>query len=63
MCAGPGARTMPKGIVAQAFTRRVKRRIEGEAIVRNANEAELAYLVRQADGGRVLKSESELSKA
>ena len=52
-----------EGIVAQIFTARVRRTIKGKTIVRNASDAEPAYLVRQADGGRALKSASELSKA
>jgi hypothetical protein len=48
------------GKVAERFTRRVTRTIKGEKVVRNATEDEPAYLVHQDDGGRVLKSESEL---
>ena len=51
-----------EGIVAQSFTSRVKRTIKGKAIIRNATEDEPAYLVKQQDGGRALKSASELSK-
>ena len=51
-----------EGIVAQSFTSRVKRNIKGKAIIRNATEDEPAYLVKQQDGGRALKSASELSK-
>ena len=52
-----------EGIVAQRFTARVKRTIKGKTIVRNASEEEPAYLVKQANGGRALKSASELRKA
>jgi len=52
-----------EGIVAQKFTRRVKRVIKGKTIVRNGSEAEPVYLIRQANGGRALKSHSELSRA
>jgi len=52
-----------EGIVAQVFTRRVRRKIAGKVITRNGTEAEPAYLVRQTNGGRVLKSESELTRA
>jgi hypothetical protein len=41
----------------------VKRTIEGTVVVRNASDAEPAYLVRQAGGARVLKSGSELTAA
>ena len=50
------------GVVRQKFTRRVKRSIKGQTIVRNATEDEPAYLVVQEDGGRALKSASELEK-
>jgi hypothetical protein len=52
-----------EGIVAEAFTRRVKRKIAGKVIVRNGSEEEPVYLVRQADGGKALKSASELTRA
>jgi len=52
-----------EGIVAQKFTARVKRTIKGKTIVRNASDDEPAYLVRQQDGNRALKSASELSRA
>ena len=52
-----------EGLVAQKFTQRVKRTIKGTTVVRNASEDVPAYLVRQTNGGRVLKSESELTKA
>ncbi len=52
-----------EGVVTQKFTTRVKRTIKGSTIIRNASEAEPAYLVRQADGGRALKSASELNRA
>ena len=52
-----------EGIVAQKFTARVKRTIKGKTIVRNASDDDPAYLVRQHDGNRALKSASELSRA
>ena len=48
------------GQIAERFTRKVTRTIKGEKVVREASEDEPAYLILQADGGRVLKSESEL---
>jgi hypothetical protein len=51
-----------EGVVAQKFTSRVKRTIKGKAVIRKATEDEPAYLVKQEDGGRALKSASELSK-
>lgn len=50
------------GKIGQRFTRRVKRTIKGETIIRNASEDEPAYLVVQEDGGRALKSASELTR-
>jgi hypothetical protein len=52
-----------RGEVTESFTDRVTRRIEGKEIVRDADEENPAYLVQQEDGGRALKSHSELRKA
>lgn len=49
------------GEVLERFERRVTRTIKGEKIVRNGTREEPAYLVGQEDGGRALKSQSELS--
>lgn len=51
-----------KGVVAEVFTDKVTRRIKGKSITRNASADEPAYLIRQEDGDRVLKSASELTK-
>jgi hypothetical protein len=51
------------GKVTEVFTDRVERKIDGSEIVRNADEDNPAYMIEQEDGDRVLKSESELSKA
>ncbi len=51
------------GKVAESFTDDVERTIKGEKIKRKASADEPAYLVEQEDGGRVLKSHSELKKA
>jgi hypothetical protein len=51
------------GRVAERFERRVQRTIKGERIVRNGSKSEPAYLVAQDDGGRALKSQSELRAA
>lgn len=50
-----------KGKIAESFTEDVTRTIKGERITRKANSDEPAYLVVQEDGGRVLKSHSELA--
>jgi hypothetical protein len=52
-----------RGKVSESFTDRVSRKIEGKEIVRDADEGNPAYLVEQEDGGRALKSHSELKKA
>jgi hypothetical protein len=52
-----------RGQVAERFERRVQRTIQGERVVRNGSQAEPAYLVTQDDGGRALKSQSELHAA
>ena len=49
-----------EGVVVQRFTARVTRTIKGAKVTRDASEAEPAYLVKQEDGDRVLKSASEL---
>lgn len=49
-----------EGKVAESFTRDVTRTIKGERIKRKASAEEPAYLIVQADGGRVLKSHSEV---
>ncbi|KXG86190.1 DUF2945 domain-containing protein [Agrobacterium bohemicum] len=51
-----------EGKVTESFTQDVERKIEGSVIKRKASEDEPAYLVEQEDGGRVLKSQSELEK-
>jgi hypothetical protein len=52
-----------EGIVAEAFTRRVRRTIKGKTVIGNGTPEEPAYFIRQGDGGRVLRSQSELSAA
>ena len=51
------------GKVTEKFTSKVSRTIEGNEVTRNASDDEPAYMVEQEDGGRALKSGSELSKA
>ncbi len=57
------ADNIAEGQLKETFTEKVTRKIKGHEITRNATEDEPAYLVVQADGDQVLKSESELSKA
>jgi hypothetical protein len=51
-----------EGKIAQRFTERVTRQINGASITRNASEAEPAYLIEQSDGDIVLKSHSEIER-
>lgn len=51
-----------RGKVSRRFTSEISRKIEGTTVKRNASADEPAYLIRQADGGEVLKSRSELRK-
>lgn len=51
------------GEVTERFTERVTRTIDGNEVTRNATEDEPAYLIEQDDGGRVLKSTTELRHA
>lgn len=51
-----------QGKVAEVFTRPVSRTIKGARIRRKASPEKPAYLVTQEDGGRALKSHSELDR-
>ena len=50
------------GQIKEAFKKKVTRTLKGNPVTRHASEEEPAYLIKQADGDEVLKSESELSK-
>jgi len=52
-----------EGRIAERFERRVSRTIAGKRIVRVGTKDNPAYLIRQEDGGKVLKRGSELSSA
>lgn len=51
-----------KGKILESFVRDVSRSIKGETVKRKASAEEPAYLIAQEDGGRVLKSHSELQR-
>lgn len=51
-----------EGKVSEVFTEETTRTIKGKKITRKASEDDPAYLVEQEDGGRALKSHSELEK-
>jgi Hypervirulence associated proteins TUDOR domain len=48
------------GKVEQRFDKQVSRTIKGKRVTRNGTPENPAYLIRQADGDRVLKRSSEL---
>lgn len=50
-----------EGKVEERFERAVQRTIKGSKIERNGSPDDPAYLIKQDDGGRVLKLGSELS--
>ncbi|MBT8083866.1 MAG: DUF2945 domain-containing protein [Woeseia sp.] len=52
-----------EGEITERFTDTVKRTIDGTEVTRKASDDEPAYLVKQEDGDRVLKSHAELQKA
>ncbi|SFI82492.1 hypervirulence associated TUDOR domain-containing protein [Planctomicrobium piriforme] len=49
------------GKIAEVFYNRISRSIKGTAVTRLATPDEPAYLIDDDDGGRVLKSHSELT--
>jgi hypothetical protein len=52
-----------EGKVTQKFTEDVERKIKGKMIKRKADKKEPAFLIKQEDGDRVLKSQSELRRS
>lgn len=52
-----------KAEVAEIFTRKVQRTLKGKKVTRKGSKKCPAYLLKQEDGAKVLKLESELSKA
>ncbi len=52
-----------QGKIADSYTDRVSKTIDGNDVTRNADDDNPAYLIEQDDGQRVLKSHSELRKA
>ena len=49
--------------IKELFEREVTRTLQGSEITRKGSEDDPAYLIKQEDGDRVLKSHSELRKA
>ena len=50
------------GTIVERFTSKVTRTIKGTKVTREASNEEPAFLIKQEDGDRVLKSASELKK-
>ncbi len=51
------------GKIEDIFEKRVTRRIKGKSVTRNGSPEKPAILIRQEDGDRVLKLQSEVRKA
>lgn len=51
-----------EGKVEKTHTEPVKKTIKGTAVKRNATKENPAFEIKQKDGSKVLKSESELKK-
>ena len=49
-----------KGQISERFEREVERTIDGSKVKRDGSEDNPAYLIKQEDGGEVLKLGSEL---
>lgn len=56
-------RSRAQGKVARKFTEDVERTIKGKVIRRKADDDKPAFLIKQKDGDRVLKSQSEIRRA
>jgi hypothetical protein len=54
------AKGVGSGKVVEQFTKNVTRKIKGVEVTRKASKEEPAYMIEQDEGGRVLKSASEL---
>lgn len=52
-----------KGEVQEVFHSDVERTINGNEVKREASQDSPAYLIKQDDGSRVLKSSDEVSRA
>jgi hypothetical protein len=51
-----------EGKIEKMFDKPVTKTIKGTKVKRNANKDEPAYEIKQENGNKVLKSESELKK-
>ena len=55
-------RSKAEGEVTEKFTKDVERKIKGTTVKRKADKDKPAFLIKQEDGDKVLKSQSELKK-
>jgi hypothetical protein len=51
------------GAIQTVYTTKTTKTIKGSEITRDADRDNPAYLIEQSDGGRVLKSHSEIRKS
>lgn len=51
------------GKVIETFTESVTKTIKGSKITRNGEKGNMALFIEQEDGDKILKSESEVTKA
>jgi hypothetical protein len=51
-----------KGKVKETYTEKVTKTIKGNKVTRNAEDGNKALYIKQEDGDKVLKSESEVEK-
>ncbi len=52
-----------EGEVTEIFPRKVSRTLKGKKVTRKGSRERPAYLLKQDDGAKVLKLESEISKS
>lgn len=51
------------GVVEQTYTNKVEKTIEGNKVTRDGEEGNKALFIKQDDGSKVLKLESEVNRA
>ncbi|MFC3616011.1 DUF2945 domain-containing protein [Lutimaribacter marinistellae] len=51
-----------EGEIVERFTQKVTCKIKGNEVTRDASPKDPAFLIKQEDGSKVLKSASELSR-
>lgn len=51
------------GYIRRVYKDKITKTLKGTEVTRNADSQNPAYLIEQQDGGKVLKSHSEISKS